>query len=88
MDEELLPCPFCGEIPSFPSGRGVLYELECDCGHAGSFIQISDLMSSDERKEEELTKETNYSYSKKYIDRARGAAIKGWNTRIPPEKTT
>ena len=75
---ELLCCPFCGEVPEFPSGDGTQYEIECDCGMARSCIQISDLMTIEERIEDELV---NYRYGEEYILRAKIEAAKRWNER-------
>jgi hypothetical protein len=79
-DVRLLPCPFCGEIPELPRGDGTQYEIECNCGMARSCIQISDLMSIDERASDPFE---NYLYSEIYIQRAKNEAIKAWNTRTP-----
>ena len=78
--EELVPCPFCGEKPNLPDGAGSQYEIYCDCGHSMSCVQISDLMTMEERMPE-LLEPPEYKYSQKYIDRARDAAIEAWNKR-------
>ena len=80
MTEELKPCPFCGEIPELPDGSGTQYEIYCDCGKAMSGVQISDLMTTDERMKE-IMAPPKYRYSQGIIDRARDEAIKAWNTR-------
>lgn len=77
---ELLPCPFCGEVPSYPDGIGTQYELWCECGRACSCVQISDLMTIDERIAEPFT---NYRYGEKYIERAKSEVTRMWNERAP-----
>ena len=79
---EILPCPFCGKEASFiePSECfGTYYEYDCDCGLARVSIQISDLMSREERFADPFT---DYQYSLEYIERAREEAKRIWNTRI------
>ncbi len=71
-------CPFCGAIPKLPDGDGTQYDIECDCGHASSGVQISDLMTIEERQADDFE---NYRYQQVYIDRARQEAIKNWNNR-------
>ena len=75
---ELLCCPFCGEVPDFPSGDGTQYAIECDCGMAISCIQISDLMTIEERIDDAFV---NYRYGEQYILRAKNEAAKRWNER-------
>ena len=77
---QLKPCPFCGETPELPDGFGSQYEIECNCGMARSCVQISDLMTIDERSEPDAF-ETKYRFQEKYIDRAKNEAILNWNTR-------
>jgi hypothetical protein len=79
-NEELKPCPFCGEAPEYPSGDGTQYELECDCGMAHSSVQISDLMTIEERMEDNFT---DYRYGAVYIQRAKKEVVEYWNTRAP-----
>lgn len=77
----ILACPFCGEIPEVDSAEdncGTWYEFACDCGLASSGVQISDLMTIDERVGDEFI---NDSYQLKYRERARDHCIKQWNTR-------
>lgn len=78
MAEKLKPCPFCGEIPELPDGRGAQYEIYCNCGQAMASVQICDLMTIEERKADQFV---NYRYQQVYIDRARDHAISMWNTR-------
>lgn len=81
---ELLPCPFCGGIPDYPSGDGTQYEIECDCGMARSCVQICDLMTEDERHNDDFI---NYRYGEEYIERAKLEAINMWNKRSPNNHT-
>lgn len=79
MSEELKPCPFCGGKPTLPDGDGTQYQIECDdCGQAMASVQICDLMTPDERHADSFT---GYRYAEKFIDRAKHAAIRNWNTR-------
>jgi len=80
---ELLPCPFCGVTPSPESNvHGTQYEIECwECGMACSSIQISDLMTHDEKMS--VTFE-NQRFPQEFIDRARDEAIARWNERVIP----
>ena len=75
---ELLPCPFCGETPAYPDGFGTQYEIECECGMATCSVQISDLMTIEERIADNFT---DYRYGEKYIERAKNEATKNWNKR-------
>ena len=74
----VLPCPFCQAIPPFPSEEGTSYDLECNCGKANVCIQISDLMTNEERSGASFK---NYRYPQQFIDRAKEHAIQEWNTR-------
>jgi hypothetical protein len=77
---DLKPCPFCGETPDFPEvWYGTQYEIECDCGMARSCIQISDLMTIEERETGWIQADSRYD--DQYVLRARAEAIKNWNTR-------
>lgn len=75
----LLDCPFCGNKPNLPDGNGTQYEIECDCGHARSCVQICDLMSIGERCESSFME--HYRYEDVYIERAKTEAINNWNRR-------
>jgi len=77
---ELLSCPFCGEIPHINHRGGSCLEIEC-CWICVS-IQISDLMTIEERlAEPERCEENQFYHQPEYIERARSEAIKEWNTR-------
>ena len=77
---ELLPCPFCGEVPSYPDGIGTQYEMWCDCGMACSCVQISDLMTLEERNADPFI---DYKYSEEYVERAKREVTRMWNERVP-----
>jgi hypothetical protein len=79
MTDELKPCPFCGERPKLPHGSGTQYEIECDCGMAQSCVQISDLMTLEERQSGWDDKEMRYA--DQYVERAKNEAISTWNRR-------
>lgn len=79
MSEELLPCPFCGEVPELPHGWGTQYEMYCECGCAMASVQISDLMTIDERIADTFD---DHRYGDEYIQRAKEYVINQWNTRI------
>jgi hypothetical protein len=64
-NNDMLSCPFCGEIPSLPDGDGTQYEIVCECGMAQSCVQISDLMTHEERAADQFT---NYRYAEEYIE--------------------
>ena len=82
MNEELKPCPFCGEKPELPSGDGTQYEIECGgCGQAMASVQICDLMTIEERAADEFT---NYRYAEEFVERAKVEAIANWNLRAQP----
>lgn len=71
--DELKPCPFCGGIPDLPDGDGTQYEIQCnDCGQGIVSIQISDLMTLEERFADPFTE---YRYVDKYIEQAKQEAI-------------
>jgi len=76
---DLKPCPFCGEVPVLPDGKGTQYEIWCDCGMACSTVQIPDLMTIEERTQDGFAKNR---YGQKFIDRAKDEAINNWNNRV------
>jgi len=78
MSVELLPCPFCGEAPYFDEYTlGTCFDGP-GCCFAEVSIQISDLMTMDERLGELFV---GNKYGKEYVARARAEAIRQWNTR-------
>lgn len=80
VSPELKPCPFCGSIPILPDGYGTQYEIECNgCGQAVSSVQICDLMTIEERVDDEFK---DYRYGEEFIERAKLVAIDKWNTRV------
>ena len=82
LSVELLTCPFCGSNPTLPDGYGTQYEIECDgCGKATSSVQICDLMTLEERSDDEFK---DYRYGEEFIERAKLVAIDGWNNRVNP----
>ena len=83
------PCPFCGEIPELSEWTeyyGTFLDLEC-CIVSIS-IQISDLMTLEERKNEPFITLKNPRYSRVYIERAMDEAIRLWETRVKPKEPT
>lgn len=78
----MIECPFCGEVPPLPHGDGTQYEIECDCGMARSCVQISDLMTYEERQSDDFV---NWRYAEKYVERAKLYCITKWNTRFTPK---
>lgn len=51
--------------------------MYCDCGMAMSTVQISDLMTIDEREHGWL----GYMYKPEFVERAKRYVIENWNTR-------
>ena len=78
---KIKPCPFCGDVPELPNGYGTQYEIECECGMARSSIQICDLMTIEERVDDDFE---DYRYAEEYIVRAKDEAVKQWNNRSNP----
>ena len=70
------------EVPDLPSGDGTQYEIECGaCGGAMVSVQISTLMTHEERSSDPFT---DYRYAEQFIQRAKTEAIELWNTRATP----
>ena len=81
--ENLLPCPFCGDVPTLPNDKGTQYEMYCDCGMAMSTVQISDLMTIDEREHGWL----GYMYGQFFFIMVRAVRRGGNNERLFPGAT-
>lgn len=81
---QYLPAPCCGSQPEIDD-VGTFYELECSCGKFRCGVQISDLMSIDERVEDPFT---SCTYKDEYLQRAAKHCASGWNTRYIPEQDT
>ncbi len=79
---DLKPCPFCGEQPELGHGFGTQYNIECECGMANSSVQISDLMTLDERNGGWDPDEMRFQ--EQFVKRAEAEAIEMWNRRTPP----
>jgi hypothetical protein len=80
-EQKLLPCPFCGKVPEFEPAEdnyGTYYEYDCDCGLSRISIQICELMSHEERMNDDFI---DHQYGLVYRVRARSEAVKLWNTR-------
>lgn len=81
----LKPCPFCGNVPTLNAHEecyGTCYELGCgECGIPQLSIQISSLMTIDERLSGTYK---DHRYGIEYIKRAEAEAVKMWNTRAEP----
>lgn len=81
------PCPFCpdgGEI-ILDDDIGTSVDLGCvKCGVAKVSIQISDLMTYEEKKEILFDMKT-HSYPREFVDRAIVEAKRIWNIRAKPE---
>ncbi|QDP48885.1 MAG: hypothetical protein Unbinned7794contig1000_29 [Prokaryotic dsDNA virus sp.] len=78
---ELKPCPFCGDTPEVPEYEaGTCYD-DLGCCFAYVSIQICDLMTLEERQEDDSWSNTTFRYSQKYVDRAIAEAVSDWNTR-------
>jgi len=75
----LLGCPFCNTVPEYPSGDGTQYEIVCEqCGMAQSCVQISDIMTIEERISDDFI---DYRYGEEFVERAKEYTTKMWNKR-------
>ena len=86
MENKLKPCPFCGEIPVFEPAEenyGTFYEYNCICGMSHVGLQICDLMTLEERRDDNFSDD---QYGIAYRERAKKEAIKLWNTRTHTDK--
>jgi len=77
-ENELKPCPFCSSQPEFDD-TGTQLELACnDCGIVTISVQISDLMSIDER----CNNWDGRRYKTEFVERAKKEAVAQWNNRV------
>lgn len=77
----ILPCPFCGEVPSVPDVGDVIgacCDIECGCGMAVSSVQICDIMTQEEYWNSDFAE---CMHPLEYRQRALDYCIKKWNTR-------
>ena len=77
----MLACPFCAQVPSEVTADdiyGTYCEISCDCGMSRSGVQISDLMTIDERANADFL---DHYFPLKYRHRALEHCITKWNTR-------
>lgn len=81
MEQELKPCPFCGEVPELEECIGTYYEYVCSCDMARFSIQICDLMTINERVNNPFDYE-NLKWPDQFIERAKQEFIKQWNKRF------
>lgn len=87
---DLKPCPFCGEIPSFPEAKdvfGTCYEVYCDgCGIANISLQIIDSFDYQEAPTRAQVhgswNNQTHQYGLEYIETVRSEVIEMWNTRF------
>lgn len=78
MIEEVPNCPFCGAPPASDE-CGTQYEFGCNqCGQARISIQISDLMTIEERCSAEFS---DGQYPQEFVDRALDESIRRWSNR-------
>lgn len=88
-DGFLRPCPFCGTVPEYPEYSDTQYGIECnDCGKCSSSVQVQDYMTLAERNADPFKNHAlhpgytgKHGYKQEYIDRAKAAVTKIWNTR-------
>lgn len=76
--DQVKPCPFCGEIPTLPSGQGQVYYIECNCGIPVAGASISGGKTIVERSTEPYI---NQRWPEDWIEAAKQEAIKRWNSR-------
>lgn len=67
-------------MPEPLDGNGTQYEIYCDCGQANRCVQISDLLSIEQRNEPDAF--TDIRYKEEYIELDKQFTIKQWNTRF------
>ena len=84
-NQELLPCPFCGDKPVFPEAKdvfGTCYDCGCDdCGLATMSIQIIDCFDHPRDHVHDSWSEHNIQYGIEFIEVVRNEALAVWNTR-------
>jgi hypothetical protein len=85
MENELKPCPFCGEAPVFPKAAetfGSWYECGCEsCGLASAGVQIIDCFDHPRDHVHASWNNETHQYGVEFIDVARNQAIAAWNAR-------
>ena len=76
-------CPFCGcDKIYIDDDIGTCVDLGCsDCGIPTISIQISDLMTYEERRNNVFSMDS-LSYPREFVDRAVTEAKKRWRTRV------
>ena len=74
---DLLGCPFCGEIPEVQD-LGTTIDFDCCCSMS---LQKSDVLTLDERGT--FSMET-FKYSDEAEAKAMAEVVSRWNTRVPP----
>jgi hypothetical protein len=83
---QLLPCPFCGctDIKMW-NGKGTQAELYCnECG-CNRGVQVSDLLSHEERyKDENSFNMKTLRFPQHVVEKAIQHLVKEWNTRKCP----
>lgn len=78
---ELLPCPFDGNLPNFDH-YGTSFALTCPVCACGPDIQLSDLMTMEERQAMEFNIHAkDYGYPQEVVHRVADELVKCWNTR-------
>jgi len=78
MIEEIPNCPFC-DAPPASDECGTMLDFGCtQCGQAYISIQISDLMTIEERCSVEFS---NGRYPQEFVDRALDEAVRRWSDR-------